>query len=100
LANGQIITVANAWWRGSPREQAFLAAVFTGACQEFYTVLGPGSDRFHYNHIHLDLLMGNAERGHYCRPVLRRGVPVAEASRDPKTTASVTPLAFTGPCAD
>jgi hypothetical protein len=100
LANGQIITVVNAWWRGTPREQAFLAAVFNGACQEFYTVLGPGSDRFHYNHIHVDLLMSNAERGHYCRPVLQRGVPMAQASSDPKTTASLTLLPFTGPGAD
>jgi len=101
LANGQIITVANAWWRGTPREQAFLAAAFTGACQEFYTVLGPGSDRFHYNHIHVDLLLTNAEHGsHYCRPILRRGVPMAQAAGDPKTTASVTPLPFTGPGAD
>jgi hypothetical protein len=74
--------------------------VFNGACQEFYTVLGPGSDRFHYNHIHVDLLMSNAERGHYCRPVLQRGVPMAQASSDPKTTASLTPLPFTGPGAD
>jgi hypothetical protein len=101
LANGQEIMVAKAWWRGTPREQAFLAAAFGGACQEFYTVLGPGSDRYHYNHIHVDLLLSNAERGrHYCRPVLRRGVPMAEASGDPKSTASVTPIPFMGPGGD
>jgi hypothetical protein len=100
LANGREITVVNAW-RGTPREQAFLAAAFGGACQDFYTVLGPGSDRYHYNHIHVDLLLSNSEHGrHYCRPILRRGVPVAEAWSDPKSTASVTPTPFVGPGGD
>ena len=69
LANGQKIVVVKAWWRGTPRERAFLQAVFAGACAEFYTVLGPGSDRYHYNHIHVDLLVSNARNGrHFCQP--------------------------------
>ncbi len=59
LAGGDEITVVEGWWEGSPRERAFLQAVFAGACAEFYTVLGPGSDRYHYNHIHVDLLLTN-----------------------------------------
>ncbi len=99
LANGQEIVVVSAWGRGTARERAFLGAVFGGACQEFDTVLGPGSDRFHYNHIHVDLLASNGSRGrHYCRP--QPGIPVAEAASDPKSTASVTPLSFVGPGAD
>ena len=48
-------------------EQAFLQAVFAGACAEFYTVLGPGSDSYHYNDIHVDLLVSNARNGrHFC----------------------------------
>lgn len=99
LANGQQITVVNAWWRGSPRERAFLQAIFAGACDEFYTVLGPGSDRFHYNHIHVDLLLSNASRGrHYCRPY--PGQPVADAASEPRNTASVLPIPFVGPGPD
>lgn len=79
LADGQQITVVKGWWRGSARE-AFLREAFAGACRDFYTVLGPGSDRQHYNHFHVDLLVTNVTKGgkHYCRPqptgsVRRRG---------------------------
>lgn len=99
LADGQVITVVKGWRHGSPRESAFLQEVFAGACAEFYTVLGPGSDRYHYNHIHVDLLVDNAARGrHYCRPQPRRGgIPMADASSDHTTTASIKPIPFTGP---
>jgi len=97
LATGQNIVVANAWWGGTARERAFLQAVFAGACSEFYTVLGPGSDRYHYNHIHVDLLVSNARNGrHLCQPSPGR-VPVAQAPADPRTTASIRPIPFTGP---
>jgi hypothetical protein len=96
LANGQSVTVVNGWWGGPPRERAFLQVVFDGACAEFYTVLGPGSDRFHYNHVHVDLLLSNASQGrHYCRPY--PGQPIAEAAGHPKSTASITPIPFVGP---
>jgi hypothetical protein len=35
-------------------DQAFLDAVRASACGPFTTVLGPGSDQYHYNHFHLD----------------------------------------------
>jgi hypothetical protein len=99
LANGQDIVVAKAWWRGTARERAFMQAIFSGACDQFYTVLGPGSDRFHYNHIHVDLLLSNASNGrHYCRPY--PGQPVAEAAAEPRNTASVMPIPFVGPGPD
>jgi hypothetical protein len=102
LANGQEIVVAKSWWRGTAREQAFLAEVFAGACSEFYTVLGPGSDRFHYNHIHVDLLVTNISRGggHYCRPQPGRRIPMALGPADPSTTASLKPIPFVGPGED
>jgi len=101
LAGGEEISVFKGWWKGSPRERTFLQAVFAGACAEFYTVLGPGSDRYHYNHIHVDLLVSNARNGrHYCQPSPGQGVPVAEAEGEPKSTASVKPLSFVGPGAD
>jgi len=96
LANGQTVTVVHGWAGGPPREQAFLQAVFAGACAEFYTVLGPGSDRFHYNHFHVDLLLSNAAGGrHYCRPY--PGQPIAEAAGEPRNTASIMPIPFVGP---
>ncbi|MGH6735406.1 MAG: extensin family protein [Methyloceanibacter sp.] len=97
LANGREITVVKGWWRGDAREKAFLREVFTGACAEFYTVLGPGSDRYHYNHIHVDLLVTNVSKGrHYCRPVLRDGL-FAAAEGDALSTASIKPIPFVGP---
>jgi hypothetical protein len=97
LAGGAEITVVRGW-HGSPRERAFLQAVFAGACAQFYTVLGPGSDRHHYNHIHVDLLVSNARNGrHLCQPYPGQGIPVAEAQSEPRSTASVKPLSFVGP---
>ncbi|WP_425417369.1 extensin family protein [Oricola indica] len=40
--------------KGSP-EEAFQKAVRAGACLHFTTVLGPGSDAFHDDHLHMDL---------------------------------------------
>ena len=50
---------------------AFLRDVHAGACGSFTTVLGPGANIFHYNHIHVDLaLHGNSNTGprRICRP--------------------------------
>lgn len=54
LSDGRSVTVAQGW-RGRRQEQRFLRAVNDGACQFFTTVLGPRSDRFHQDHLHLDL---------------------------------------------
>jgi hypothetical protein len=101
LSTGEEISVYTGWWKGSPRERAFLQAVLTGACAEFYTVLGPGSDRHHYNHIHVDLLLTNTRNGrHLCQPAPSRNVAVAEGPSDPRSTASVRPLSFVRPGED
>lgn len=98
LSDGTQITVVKGWWRGSSREKAFLREVFSGACDEFYTVLGPGSDRYHYNHFHLDLLVTNVSKGrHYCRPQPRRGLFAQADDADPVSTASIKLIPFTGP---
>ncbi len=44
---------------GTP-EQTFLSAVRVQACRFFRTVLGPGSDAAHANHLHLDERERNA----------------------------------------
>lgn len=101
LANGQEISVVKGWWRGSRRDRAFFAEIYSGACAEFYTVLGPGGDRNHYNHFHLDLLVSNAKDGrHFCRPQPRRGgIPMAQAA-DPVSTGTIRPIPFVGPGED
>ena len=58
LADGREITVVKGW-RGDPAEQEFLREAFVGACRYFNTVLGPGSDPFHHDHLHLDLARHN-----------------------------------------
>lgn len=72
LADGRRITVVRDWTRGEAQDQAFLRDVHAGACNTFTTVLGPGSNAFHYNHIHVDLAMhGSGSRGlrRVCKPI-------------------------------
>jgi hypothetical protein len=73
LADGRTVTVLKGW-RGQPDEQGFLREVAIGACRHFTTVLAPGSDAYHYDHIHVDMARHN--RGmHVCRPKLQMPVP-------------------------
>ena len=53
LADGRKVTVEHGW-SGRSDERTFLREVRKQACGEFTTVLGPGSDRHHRNHFHLD----------------------------------------------
>jgi hypothetical protein len=55
LADGRSIQFVHDWKSAGTQEAAFLHEAHAGACQYFNTVLGPGADVFHYNHIHLDL---------------------------------------------
>ncbi len=98
LADGREVNVYRHWWRGPPAARAFLQAAFAGACAEFYTVLGPGSDAYHANHFHLDLLRTNARNGrHYCQPSPYGGAPVAQLpDSDSVGAVAKTPLSFTG----
>jgi hypothetical protein len=66
LADGRRISVKEGW-RGSPEEQGFLRDVQGAACDQFNTVLAPGSNRFHYDHIHVDL-MRRASGHKICNP--------------------------------
>jgi hypothetical protein len=51
LANGQSIALTE---RATPREQR--ESVLRSVCARFSTVLGPGSDGYHEDHVHLDLI--------------------------------------------
>lgn len=62
LADGTSVTVLKSW--GSKSYGTSLASMRKAACGTFNTVLGPGSDRFHDDHFHLDTARG---RGPYCR---------------------------------
>ncbi len=72
LADGRRLTVVHDWTRGDEQAQAFLRDVHAGACDSFTTVLGPGYNALHYNHIHVDLAMhGRTATGprRVCKPV-------------------------------
>ena len=65
LADGRIVTVGGGW-SGSWPERAFLQAVHRGSCRVFTTVLGPGYDRLHHDHLHLDLAR-HRDDGRICK---------------------------------
>jgi hypothetical protein len=84
-------------WRGTPEEQGFLHDVQLAACNDFTTVLAPGANIYHYNHIHVDL-MRRASSRHICEPAAIPGEVVAERARaryaaqhygEPGTTGSI-----------
>jgi hypothetical protein len=79
LADGRKITVKDGW-HGSPEEQGFLHDVQLYACGTFVTVLAPGYNAAHYNHIHVDLM--RREPGYRpCRPEAIKGEIVAARAR-------------------
>jgi hypothetical protein len=97
LADGRRISVKDGW-KGMPEEQGFLRDVQAAACQQFNTVLAPGSNRFHYDHIHVDL-MRRSSRRIICEPAAVSGEeiaaraggrnPYAQQQRDPYVTGSL-----------
>ena len=54
LESGRKVSVLTDW-NGAGDAKKFLRQVRREACGEFMTVLGPGSDAHHRDHIHLDL---------------------------------------------
>ena len=95
LADGRKLDVQHGW-HGSPEEQAFLHDVQATACNQFTTVLAPGANIYHYNHIHVDLMRRRNGR-HACNPqpisgdeiAARLGAHVA-AKRDLTVTGSIS----------
>jgi hypothetical protein len=75
LADGRRISVRDGW-HGLPEEQGFLRDVQGGACARFNTVLAPGSNAYHYDHIHVDL-MRRSSRRIICEPAAISGEQVA-----------------------
>ena len=62
LADGRRVSVKAGWNSASDQERAFLRTVHTSACKRFGTVLGPGYNAAHADHLHVEL--GN---GSFCR---------------------------------
>ncbi|WP_338828474.1 extensin family protein [Bradyrhizobium sp. 27S5] len=95
LADGRRISVKDGW-KGLPEEQGFLRDIQAAACQQFTTVLAPGSNVYHYDHIHVDL-MRRASRRLICQPAAVSGEEVAAraggrnpyATREPYVTGSL-----------
>ena len=83
LADGRRITVKDGW-KGLPEEQGFLRDVQGAACQQFNTVLAPGSNVYHYDHIHVDL-MRRATRPSSASP------PPSPARKSPRAQQAAIP---------
>ena len=65
LANGKTLPIKP---DGDARGQAAVTAIRTAACGWFTTVLGPGSDAAHTDHMHLDILVhGSSDRYRICQ---------------------------------
>lgn len=95
LADGRYISVQKGW-KGLPEEQGFLRDVQGAACQHFTTVLAPGANVYHYNHIHVDLMRRSSGRV-VCKPAAVSGEEIAAragrggnfAYREPAYTSSI-----------
>ncbi|MCK0198208.1 extensin family protein [Ancylobacter sp. 6x-1] len=86
LADGRQVIVQTGW-KGAVDEQGFLRTVQATACERFTTVLAPGSNIYHYNHIHVDLMRHKGSS--ICKPG-----PVMP--RPPMIAAPMTPPAGSG----
>ena len=85
LADGRAIDFVHDWKKTDGQEGAFLHEAQAGACRYFTTVLAPGADVFHYNHIHLDLANhGSTNTGprRICKPTPAPGLPSTPAGPD------------------
>jgi hypothetical protein len=94
LADGRKVTVQSGW-HGLPEEQGFLRDIQQAACQQFATVLAPGSNVYHYDHIHVDLMRRESGR-RICEPDPIPGEVAAARARyamrrpgDPSITGTI-----------
>jgi hypothetical protein len=104
LADGRRITVKDGW-HASPPEQGFLHDVQSGACEMFTTVLAPGSNQYHYDHIHVDLMRRSSGR-RICQPAAIPGELAAARAGgarygrsfgEPSVTGAIDPRRLPGP---
>jgi hypothetical protein len=86
LADGRRITVRGGW-NGMPEEQGFLRDVQASACSQFNTVLAPGSNQYHADHIHVDLMRRKSQRV-ICQPAAVSGEQVAARAQSGRYAGS------------
>jgi hypothetical protein len=89
LADGRRISVRDGW-HGMPEEQGFLRDVQAAACQQFNTVLAPGSNAYHHDHIHVDLMRRGSNRV-VCEPSAVSGEEVAVRAQQRNPYAALAP---------
>ncbi len=65
LESGDYVAVEQGWF-GGRKVRKFLAQIRGAACGPFKTVLGPGTDSHHADHLHFDL-KPHRNGGAYCR---------------------------------
>jgi len=94
LADGRTITVKNGW-HGLPEEQGFLRDVQGAACNQFTTVLAPGSNAYHYDHIHVDLMRRSSDY-RICNPQAVSGEEIAARAGGRLTARGTRGGAMTG----
>ncbi len=102
FADGRKVTVKDGW-HGTPEEQGFLRDVHLYACETFSTVLAPGYNAAHYDHIHVDLMRREAGR-RPCRPdavpgemaAAKARAIYASKQRGPRYTGSIASQAEKG----
>jgi hypothetical protein len=81
LADGRVIHLTDPHVPRDYRER-----MRTSMCTRFSTVLGPGSDGYHEDHIHVDLMPLRRGRGHFCHWDIR------ELEVTPAAAVSAVPL--------
>ena len=62
LKDGRRVTILHDWNSPDPAVRQFLTAIHASACRRFGTVLSPGYNAAHANHLHLE-----DDRAHLCR---------------------------------
>lgn len=84
LADGRALTV-----KGSQMPVDFQTDLKASACKRFTTVLGPGSDGYHEDHIHVDLAVRRLDI-RLCKWNIKAPAPAQVARAEPKPGAPET----------
>ena len=90
LADGREVMVKGGW-KGQQDESGFLRTVQATACERFTTVLAPGSNIYHYDHIHVDLMRRSSGRV-ACNPAPIKPRPPMQAPMIYKAPPMASPM--------
>lgn len=87
LADSRVLSV-----KGGQMPVAFQNAMKASACTRFSTVLGPGSDGYHEDHIHVDMAVRRLDI-RLCKWNIKSPAPALIARAEPKPGAAQAPQA-------